>query len=265
MKKNRSTRAVFLASSLFPSLWLLGCSLFDTALNIGVVIPAPPEFWREKLPGLGFSLLYPDFDGRLQWMCVTDFHAPVALACSKRRNAPVLAYPWSSVDGSCAVRGALRPAGGLFPRDLRQGETGLELVLSWEDGAVAEVFRTLWESGLDTGRINGERLAERMRGAPDPWAWDIVSIAQALASGEFTAYDVDPLPVQDVRLFAPEGEWFLESPFRPSLGSGPDGDLLVEGLSYGLHHLFGGDRRIDVFLDARGASTVSTAEGSEPP
>ncbi len=190
-------------------------------------------------------------------MEVSSADSPVRISCSKRGNSPVLGYPWSAGAGSAAAFGTLKPAGGLFPRNLRRGDEGLELVLSWEDGAAAEVFRALFEGGIDAELVNGARLADLMGDSPDPWEWDLESIASRIAERDFSAYDIDRLPSRDVRLPAPEGAWFMESPFRPALSAGPDGTLILEGLTFGMHHLFGGGRRMDVFLDARGASTVS--------
>jgi hypothetical protein len=174
---------------------------------------------------------------------------------SKENNTPVLAYPWSA-EAPLAALEALKPAGGLWPADLRSGESMPVLALSWEDGAAAETIRLLWESGADAALVNGERLAERMREAPDPWTWDVTAIADTLAAGDFDAYDVDQLPASDVPLAVPPGTWLLESPFRPPLEPDPGGNILMEGLGFGLHHLFGAAGRIDVYLDERGAAIL---------
>jgi hypothetical protein len=237
-------------------LTLLGCGLFDAGIEICVILPAAPSVWLDELGELRFSLVYPGWDGRLTRTEVMTAGSPVRVSCSKRGNSPVLAYPWCAGAGSAAAFAALRPAGGLFPRDLRQGAAGLELVLSWEDGAAAEVFRALFEGGIDTELVNGDRLARLLEDTPDPWEWNLESIVSDIAEGDFTAYDIDRLPSRDVRLPAPQGAWFMESPFYPVLATGPDGRLFLESLTFGLHHLFGGGRRMDVFLDARGASTV---------
>jgi len=248
----RTVRAAFVP----VLLTLVGCGLFDAGVETSVIIPAAPPIWLAELGELSFSVIYPGGDGRLTRTEVMTNGSPVRISCSKRGNSPVLAYPWGSAAGSAAAFEALRPAGGLFPRDLRQGAAGLELVLSWEDGAAAEVFRALFEGGIDTGLVNGERLADLMRDTPDPWEWDLESIAWHIAERDFSVYDIDRLPSRDVRLPAPQGAWFLESPFRPALSAGPDGMLILEELTFGMHHLFGGGGRMDVFLDARGASMV---------
>lgn len=232
-----------------------GCALFDAGIDVRVAIPPVPRSWMREFGGMRFSLFYPDGDGCLQWMDVPDRETSVRISCSKMGNSPVLAYPWrAAAEGTLVPRGSLKPAGGLFPRNLRRAAGGVELVLSWEDGAAAEVFRALLESGTDTDLVNGERLADRIAEASDPWALDLGSIAQCIASGDFNAYDIDPLPAADVRLSVPEGEWLLENPFRPVQRAGPEGTLLLQGLSFGLHHVFGCGRRLDVFLDARGAA-----------
>jgi hypothetical protein len=257
MGRERTSKGAFSAVLMSAMAWALsGCSLFSTEIGVAVVIPAPPPHWRAAFPDLRFSLLYADGDGRFQRKADVDYASAVAIACSKRTNAPVLAYPWSPSDRSCAEPGMLRPAGGIFPGALRHSTGGMELVLSWEDGAAAEVFRSLLERGVDADLINGERLAERMGSAADPWAWDVNSVAEALSAGHFNAYDLDPLPKSDVGLRVGAGEWILESPFRQPGIADAEGTLLLPGLDYGLHHIFSRGARIDVYLDARGAASV---------
>jgi hypothetical protein len=231
----------------------IGCSLFDSAAEVRVVIPEPPLPWRQAFPDLCFSLRYPDGSGSIQWQHGALGGSSASVRIFKGCNTPVLAYPWSAEEPSVAP-GVLRPAGGLWTADFRSGESGPELVLSWEDGAAAEIFRLLRESVIDAALVNGERLASRMREAPDPWSWDVTAIADTLAAGDFDAYDIDPLPVSDVPLTVPPGTWLLESPFRPPLEPDPGGNILIEGLGFGLHHLFGAGGRMDVFLDERGAA-----------
>ena len=239
-------KAPLLISSMLIAL--TGCSLFDFSADIDVVVPAPPESWRAEFPDLSYSIVYLDAGGRLQRRDGVEAEAAVRLPCSRQQNAPVLAYPGSAAEGSSAATGELRPAGALL-----RGGMETELRLSWADGAVAEVFRALWESGVDAALINGPRLAERMRAAPDPWTWDVRAIASALAAGEFTAADMDPLPAADVRLRSLTGTWILESPFRPACEADPGGELALQGLSFGIHRLFGGGRRAEVYLDENGA------------
>jgi hypothetical protein len=257
MERERTSKAAFFALLLSAMAWALsGCPLFSAEIGVAVVIPAPPPHWRAVFPDLRFSLLFADGDGRFQRKADVDCASPVTIACSKSSNSPVLAYPWSPSDRSCAEPGMLRPAGGIFPGDLRQSAEGLELVLSWEDGAAAEVFRSLLELGVDAELINGERLAGRMGSAADPWAWDVNSVAESLAAGHFNAYDLDLLPRSDVGLRVGAGEWILESPFRQPGIADAEGTLLLPGLGYGLHHIFSRGARIDVYLDARGAASV---------
>ncbi len=235
-----------------------GCALFEPEIRVRVIIPPAPQAWLGELGALRFAVFSADGDGVLGWRAeAAEGAASVLLSCSKRGNTPVLAYPWSAAQGTAAVRGTLRPAGGLFPLHLRQGADAPELVLSWEDGALAEVFRALCGSGYDAAPVNAGRLAERMREAPDPWVWDVSAIAQDIASGQFSAYDIEGLPVADVRLGAPAGDWLTESPFRPAVAAGQDGTLILEGLGFGLHSLFSLGRRMDFYLDARGVSVVS--------
>jgi hypothetical protein len=131
------------------------------------------------------------------------------------------------------------------------------LELSWQDGPAAALLGALWDAGVDVALLNAPRLVERMRGAADPWAWDIASVAERLAAGDFTAWDLDLLPCADVSVRTGEGEWFVESPFAAPQDAGPAGMVRLSALPYGIHSLFGpGGRRCSVFLDARGPVVV---------
>ncbi len=138
------------------------------------------------------------------------------------------------------------------------------LELSWEDGPAAAVFGALGEAGVDTALLNAPRLVERMRGAADPWAWDVTTLAERLAAGSFTAYDLDLLPSAEVSVPAGEGEWFAESPFAAPRQAGPGGVVSLPALPYGMHTLFGpGGRRLSVYLNEGGPIVVPQADGVE--
>jgi hypothetical protein len=246
---------------------MAGCALFNPDVDLEVIIPPPPARWLASLPDLRFTLVYPDGCGCLKEVSVDQWQDPVAITCGKTANAPVLAYPWSPGAGggaragprgstASAEPGDLRPAGGLWPSGSEAEDApggAPRLVLSWEDGPLAEVFRRLWEGGIDTGLVNSARLSQYMRRFPDPWKLDLVKVAQKLAEGGFTAYDIDCLPTKDVVLYASEGEWFMEDPFVSVLTAGQDGCLGVPAMTYGQHVLFGpGGARLQAYLDARG-------------
>lgn len=200
------------------------CSWFSTTTEVPVRLPEPPEHWRQAFPDLTFRIVTPSGE-----------ETAGVVRLPKVANWPVLAVP--------TARGVrLPPAGALWPWDL----SGEELVVSWEGGPAAEVFAGLVREGVDIAPINGERLLEEMgsRCAGDPWALDLVHIADRLASGVFRVTDIRLLPCRDVELAetllppAPPGEWFLESPFRSPLDPEPGQPLRLPQVPLGYHRLF---------------------------
>ena len=218
---------------------LASCGLFSPGARVLVRIPEPPAHWQRAFPGLGFTLEYRDGSGRVQEDVVEDWRAPVEIICSKEQNSAILAYPCTA-EGPPADA-ALRPAGGLFPLSLEATGGQEVLSLSWEDGCAALIVSRVKKLGRDMGRFNVSRLVERMRLAEDPWRWDAVTMAERIATGDFTAFDIELLPSRDVELTIVEGEWFLESPFAPVHGVGNDGKLALQAVALGPHTLFSMD------------------------
>ncbi len=209
-----------------------------------VIIPPPPPQWASAFPDLGFELVFPDADREWQRIKVTDLDQSTVISCRKAGNTPILAYPVAGNAG-----GFLRPAGGLYPEDcIDQGDPA-RLLLSWQNGCLAHIFRHLAQRGYDTSLVNAERLASYIAKHSDPWSLDLQAIAEKLIRGDFSAYDIDLLPARDVTLKPGEGQWFLESPFSPVCRIGDSELLTLPGLSLGLHALFreeGGMIRISV-------------------
>jgi len=201
-------------------------------------MPEPPPHWKSSFPDLGFILEFRDAGSRVQQVVGEDWSAGVEIACSKEENSPILAFPWS---GGCPPAGAglvLPPAGGLFPLSLETAGGQKVLSLSWKDGCAALVVSRIRALGRDVGLFNVPRLVERLRFADDPWSWDSVTMAERIAAGDFTAYDIDPLPSRDVELDVGDGQWFLESPFAAVRRVDSGGTLVLPAVPLGLHTLF---------------------------
>jgi hypothetical protein len=201
-------------------------------------MPEPPLHWQCAFPGLGFTLEYRDARGRVQEVVGEDWSERVEVICSKEQNSPILAYPWAGEDSPAGARAVLPPAGGFFPLSLGVAGGKEVLCLSWEDGCAALVVSRVKELGRDVGLFNVPRMVERMRLAGDPWGWDSVAMAERIAAGDFTAFDIDPLPSRDVELAVAEGGWFLESPFATVRGVDSGGTLVLPAVPLGPHTLF---------------------------
>ncbi len=236
---------------------LLSCGAFGPQAHIEVLIPAPPVHWTRAFPDLAFLLVFPDAAGREQVVRVSDPVNPVTIDCPKTGNTPVLAYPFSSMDeeGGIGREGMLRPAGGMYPDSLDDSRLEPALVLDWRDGAVATVLSRLISLGRDTSLVNAARLARYFREREDPWKLDLPRIEEALARGEFTAYDMDELPCRDVYVNAGPGEWFMESPFSSVTTLTREGNLGLTGVSLGMHGLFSVDGHLTL-INVSGTEVV---------
>jgi hypothetical protein len=228
----------------------VSCAPVAREAEMTVVLPAPPERWGRAFSDLGFELVYWDEAGVEHRMDVPGV-GTAEIPCPRQANSAVLAYPVCRSD----VSGLLRPAGALFPRNT---EDGTSLGLTWEDGPLALLISLLSSLGRDPSLFNAARLAEYFAREPDPWALDIAAMAQKIADGTFSAYDVDLLPCREVSFAAGTGEWFFESPFSTVVTADESGTVTVPALAFGMHGLFSVDgRALRIYVGQR--ETVATA------
>ena len=220
-------------SPVLSGFLAVSCAWFGPQAELRIRIPAPPEHWERAFADLRFSVVFQDSAGSWQTVTVTDADQAAVIRCWKAGNSPVLAYP---IAGPSA--GLLRPAGGLYPHDCVDNNGAQELVLSWEGGCAASIFKLLAERGFDTSLVNAERLGSFLARRQDPWDLDLKGIAQKLSMGQFSAYDIDLLPARDVALRPGAGEWFLESPFAAAHSAAEAETMTLPGLSIGMHALF---------------------------
>lgn len=233
---------------LAPALGVIAaasCSYVGGQATVDVILPEPPAHWRAAFPDLAFELRVPDVEGRgLSTVAAKAAGAAALLCVPKTGNTPVLAF----ARGGCA-EDLLRPAGGIFPLDCEQTGSGMTMRVSWESGPAASVLFRLAELGCDTSLLNAARLRQLLCSRADPWDVDLAKVVERLAAGDFSAYDVDQLAARDVVVSTGPGEWFLESPLRPSCCAEPGGALKLTAVSLGTHALFsveGKRRRLSV-------------------
>jgi len=226
--------------ALFAGLLSLSsCPVFQPGQRVQVLLPPPPVHWQIAFPGLAFRVCARGGSGAPAEIVAEDWQRPQEIECSRAVNTPILAWPFVPEGrGPVAVGpGLLRPAGGFLPGCLRSFQ-GKEVVeLSWEDGAAALVVDRAAAAGVDMSRFNVPRLCRFLRERGDPWAVDLDAVAQRIAEGEFTAWDIDCLPSRDVRISPGDGAWFLEGPFSTPL-TAAGGTVVLAGTAWGNHRLF---------------------------
>jgi hypothetical protein len=243
---------------LFPAaaLLLASCAL-GPAARLEVQLPPLPDPWLAAFPRVDCVLGYTDASGETQWLRVEGWKSGTIIECSKEGNTPVLAYPVLPSAPDPPQPGMLRPAGGVFPDAAKACRGALTIELTWKDGAAACVAQELRRAGLDTSLFNMTRLAGVLREKVDPWDFDLGTIVQKIASGDFDVYDIDALALRDVPVDAGAGSWVMESPFRGATVSDAGGVLNLVDVSLGLHAVFSSGGRI-VKVEVREREVISS-------
>jgi hypothetical protein len=215
------------------------CSFLALEEEVTLLCPTPPVAWQIAFPGLVFRAVTTDSRGAPVVTEITDWRGPVAFKCLRTANAPIVAWPYEpgNRESPAHVPGLLRPAGGFFPLSLRAIGNGQVLELSWADGPAALVIARVAAEGRDVSRFNVSRLCLFLRGSGEPWSLDLDAVAQKIAQGKFTAWDIDPLPCRDAEVEPGPGTWFLESPFSPTFEAN-GGRILLPRIALGPHRLF---------------------------
>ena len=242
----------------FAALAAISTASCDLAPDkeVSILLPAPPAAWQIAFPRIGFRIVTRDGRNRPLETSTADWSRPVSARCAQGVNSPVLAYP---------LDGRLRPAGGFFSLSLRSWEGCEVLELTWEDGAAALIVSRLADLGRDVSLLNVPRLRQFLAEGGDPWDLDLDMVAQKVAEGEFTAWDIDRLSSRDAEVGPGPGTWFLESPFsfpREAVS----GRVLLAGVSIGGHTLFsldGGSWRVEVGRQGTFLLDHRTATGLE--
>jgi hypothetical protein len=96
--------------------------------------PPLPVAWQELLGGARWRLIWTDAQGAPQTM---ETGGEAAISVVAEWASPVLAFPYWP--GRGVLPGEMRPAGAIFPFDVR----GDRLQLSWKGGAEAWFYREL--------------------------------------------------------------------------------------------------------------------------
>lgn len=237
--------------TLLCAAWAcISCDLFAPGVSVLVHMPEPPPHWQRAFAGLSARIVYLGDDGRPREAVCGAWAEPVRIVCRKLQNSPVLAFPRARTGLPGGAEEELPPAGGLFPLSIGSSDEGRTLELTWEDGCAALAAWKVLGMGRDVSFFDAGRLAAKMREAPDPWTWDSAAIAEAIISGDFSSWDIDPLPCLDVLVSPGPGEWFLESPFATPVPAGSGEVLLLPSVPQGMHTLFStAGERIRIFVD----------------
>lgn len=245
------SRVLQAAGFLLPVL-LFGCSLFSST-DVVVSLPELPSQWNPVTTDLGLIVVYPEESEPIDRFTEHQFDGwkrTVTLRLPKRNNTPVLVYP--------VLRGVrLKPAGGILPYDVVDRNI---LLLSWEQGFIAELYRELYNTTDSIHVINTGRLTEEIaRAAFDPWSLDRERIAEGLRYAQFSSHLISTKETLDITLNARPGQWICDNPFAQPVDVGGDSVFSLEGAYGGLHRFFKADDegRIDLFIDTKEYFVIS--------
>ncbi|MDR2185060.1 MAG: hypothetical protein LBO80_05255 [Treponema sp.] len=226
--KRRTARAA-LVFPLMAGLFTTGLAACNPVLpaSYRIDLPAPPSLWTELLGPPSWRLEWADGGGepRLRELAPgrgTEIEVPREWA------SPVLAYPCWPDRG--IPPGIFRPAGAIFPYDVREDR----IRLSWEAGPEARFYRELaaaWTEYAAAGSsprhtrqgryFDWPRFRELMQGPDipeavhrDPWLADWRSIAlNAVRSGFNRQRIKEPVREQLLITVPQGGPWTGASPF----------------------------------------------------
>ncbi|MCL2008237.1 MAG: hypothetical protein FWG77_09150 [Treponema sp.] len=223
---------------VFFVLLLSGCEDRPILSSYSLVLPELPGHWEEVLGEPLWRIEWVNEVGvwqRREGVAGTNSGTGgLELSLINEWIYPVIAWPyWPDLDLHPAL---MRPAGGIFPRDVSGGN----LVLTWEGGVDAVFWKELGaaaETGsqrlpwnfdwprfreiLVTGNISDE-VKE------DPWLPDWRDIAARTVRSGFDSRRI--VPERSNELVISEltdigGLWISSSPFRPPINAPPEGPL----------------------------------------
>jgi hypothetical protein len=225
----------------FACAALLGCENRIYPPEYPAELPSLPPAWENILGPPRWRIQWIGPEGRQAYMDLGENEKPV-LPVLREWAAPVLAHPYWPAKG--LLPGMLRPAGAIFPFDVRAGR----IVLSWRSGPEAWFYRelaaALGEAGggdADTKRrpelfdwprfrdlLGSDVLAESVR--QDPWEADWRQIARKTVESGFDRRRVTAQAGEDLRVSGlgsayREGPWLGPSPFAVPLSPDKEGAL----------------------------------------
>jgi hypothetical protein len=241
--KRRRLRAAGCAA-LLAAAWL-GCDLPPPQQRL--LLPAPPESWRARFPGLACRIVWSEPGGGVRGERLPSWPAEASVALPRSAPTPVLAFPvHAGVE--------LLPAGGLCPGERPR------LRLSWRHGPVAACLLGLAAAGYPLELLNTDRLLEAADALrlDDPWHLDAALLAESILRGGMRVTDVRASQRRQVELALPAGEWIPASAAAPPIVS--DGRALAL-LPDGFHRLFHRalPLRADVSVSGGAAAALVTA------
>jgi hypothetical protein len=230
----------------FVGLVLLGCESRINPSEYAVELPSLPPIWGKILGPPCWRIQWIDSDGGAACLDLREGEKPV-IPVLREWATPVLAHPYWPARGLSP--GMLRPAGAIFPFDVRSGgnfagNSGC-IVLSWRAGSAAWFYRELAVAGaviqavenrspelFDWPRFRSlmasDALPEAVR--EDPWKADWQEVARKTVESGFDRRRIiaqagEELSVSNLGKEFQAGPWLGASPFAAPIVPDEEGIL----------------------------------------
>lgn len=179
--------------------------------RLKIAMPKVPAAWAHIAPPV-YELVWTDEDGRRRSSYVpSGQHAVITVARGVKQA--VLAFP-------IVFQTRLKPAGGLYPENLKNSERHFpsdapdELIIDFEGGYIAAVAEIIAKAGYNPWNLKLSRLNHDLRAWHyDPWAVDPALVASRLIDGTYSSAVFSKKAEVVTLSLPPPADWLPASPF----------------------------------------------------
>ncbi len=199
---------------LIPVFFLFGCSLYDSAVELSVNLPADiPEVFENR--GYKWVISRSGEDGEIYTEELENGSGTMILRLQKGEISSVSVHLIIDLPNRKSFKSS--SAGFLYPFDFKSGEMSQ---FTWYRGFESDLLLQLGQE-MDINNINFQRLSstiEEVSGG-DSSCIDGNLIAENLLSGEFRIYDIRKKRGRLVEVHIPDGIWFPEYLYKVPITS----------------------------------------------
>lgn len=215
---------------IFCAIVLPGCAFLGTTEELELRFPSRQDNLFDGFIR-SWELQYLDEKGEPASRIFSSDDCSILISVEKGIPAFFSLKAFVSINGTHIET---KPAGFLYPLD-RTGTSGGNF--SWESGFLSRLLLDL-SPFMDVSLVNVSRLMKEIRreaGGEDLWDIDGSAIAQELAGGDFSVYDIRLQREREVEAEIPEGLWMNCSPLGRDIQVLPDSTGTQLKLRTGYH------------------------------
>ena len=222
-------RIYFLEIIIFTGFLLHGCGESLTDSRYVLQMPELPQAWEEFLGEPHWQIEWINSEGQTEKKTVpAGYGKTIKISIFQTCSNGITAFPYWPEKG--IGFGIFKPAGAIFPFDIFcDSSTGKTLILSWQGGIDANLFRefAFLAGGLEERSVpripqnfnwprfrelfNDPALNEEVRF--DPWLADWKNIAEKTVLSGFDKRRLVPEARTNMKIPVSSGPWTGTSPF----------------------------------------------------